>query len=97
LRYTSGISPLFLLSRPGGSAARPLARDNGVSLDREVLLPVHLLLGPNKDARTGRGVTEFLHVKFRDVNDASFWGRQQAEEAEVRAEPAARVLRRRTQ
>jgi len=97
LRYTSDISLLFLSSRPGGATALPLARDKRVGLYREVLLPVHLLLGPYKDARAGRGVTEFLHVLLGDVALVSFPGGQQTEVAEVGAEASARVLRRRTQ
>ena len=77
LRYTLDISPLFLPCRPGGSAALPPARDNRVGLYREVWLPVHVLPGLYKDARTGRRVTEFFNVLLGDVADASFRGRQE--------------------
>ena len=49
-----------LTHRTGGPARLPLARHNRVGLERKVMLPFHLSLHLDIDARTKRRVTEIL-------------------------------------
>jgi hypothetical protein len=55
LWYISPVLPYL----PGGGAALPLARNQCVGLRRKGIPSIEQLPDANKDARTGRGVTEF--------------------------------------
>src|ERR1035441_9021868 len=98
--YLSLIHALCLLGYSGGATAPPLGRRGRLARDNHGGLvwirsapAIHLLPGPDKDARTRRKVAEFPEVHLGDVAGASVRSRQQTEEAEVPADPSARGAR----
>src|ERR1035437_9746765 len=67
LRCCSGVPPVYLryisfvsLHRTGGPVRFPFARHNRVGFERKVMLPFHLSLHLDIDARTRRRFTEIL-------------------------------------
>src|ERR1035438_2098332 len=85
------------MGHSGGSTASPpgrcagFARDNRSGLREKRSSPsIHLLPGPDKDARARRDVTELPEVHLGDFALAALRSRQQTDEAAVPADPSAR-------